>query len=103
MTVRRTTKPALRTSTKEYREHIVRGQQRVNILWERTQAFIAVVVVIANMAVGVHIGFSGSKDTAAPPILSNGLFLVVGFYFSRTNHERVGGVGEKETSKYTGR
>ncbi len=80
------------------------GQRRINLIWETTQAIIALAVVAANLAVGVHVGFSptGTK-MEIPPMLTNSLFLVIGFYFSRTNHAAVGGVGPKLQSEYEGR
>jgi hypothetical protein len=79
------------------------GQRRVNLIWEFTQAIIAIMVVLANMAVGVAIGFFGEPHKEYPPILSSALFLVIGFYFSRTNHASIGGIGKKPSSKYEGR
>lgn len=60
------------------------GQRRVNILWETTQAFIAMAVTLANI-------YAALRGIESPP-LNNTFFLVVGFYFGRTNHQRVGGV-----------
>jgi hypothetical protein len=83
---------------------VTAGQRKVNLLWEYTQAVIALTVVLANLIVAVHLSIWHDGTSAAmPPVLSNTLFLVVGFYFSRTNHSNVGGVGEKNESPYTGR
>lgn len=79
------------------------GQRRINLVWEYTQAAIAIMVVLANMSVGTVHGLGYGTDTEYPFILSSSLFLVVGFYFSRTNHAAIGGVGDKPNSKYTGR
>jgi len=83
------------------------GQRRINMIWEFTQAFIASMVVLANMIVGVYQGLVPYTGQGArlefPVILSSSLFLVVGFYFSRTNHAAIGGVGEKPTEVYRGR
>ena len=78
------------------------GQRKINLIWEFTQAFIAISVVAANLAVGVHVGFSDSKSEV-PPLLTNSLFLVIGFYFSRTNHAAIGGTGTKPSDDYHGR
>ena len=67
------------------------GQRQVNILWERTQAAIAVVVTLAYIYVSVV------KIEAAG--LANAFFLIVGFYFGRTNHTRTGGVGANEAGR----
>lgn len=80
------------------------GQRKINLIWEYTQAAVALLVVLANMVVGVYLGLHQSS-VALPPILSNSLFLVIGFYFARTNHQNIGGTGEKALSQqdYVGR
>jgi hypothetical protein len=35
--------------------------------------------------------------------LVNAFFLIVGFYFSRTNHTAIGGIGSKPEQRYEGR
>lgn|SRR5678816_2803916 len=79
------------------------GQRRINLIWEITQAIIAVLVVGANMAVAIAQGLGATSSREFPSILSSALFLVVGFYFSRTNHAAIGGVGTKPTQEYRGR
>jgi len=81
------------------------GQRRVNIIWEVTQAIIALTVTVACIVVGVHVGLSPTPTTQVPSILSNAFFLIVGFYFSRTNHSAIGGLGRKanESQEYEGR
>lgn len=80
------------------------GQRRVNLIWEFTQAAIAIVVVMANMGTAVVLAMQG-KPGEVPLILSSTLFLVVGFYFARTNHQAIGGVGAKANKQqpYRGR
>jgi hypothetical protein len=79
------------------------GQRRINLIWEVTQAFIAILLVSASIMVWVHEAYNGVVDRF-PEGLSNALFLVVGFYFSRTNHSAIGGTGEKPTlQRYEGR
>lgn len=80
------------------------GQRRINLIWEITQAVIAIVVVAANMFAALYsVIAAGSGDV--PVILSSSLFLIIGFYFSRTNHQAIGGIGSKENEKqkYEGR
>lgn len=79
------------------------GQRRVNLIWEWTQAVLAVQIIIANMVVGIvqGLGYAGNREY--PVILSSALFLVIGFYFGRTNHSAVGGIGKKPAGEYTGR
>lgn len=92
-------------ATETSREAVAMGQRKVNLIWEYTQAMIAVGVVVANLVVGVSIGLYPQAKAEVPPMLTNALFLVVGFYFSRTNHTATGGVGRKAQSdqEYTGR
>jgi len=82
------------------------GQRRINLIWEYTQAAIAIMVILANVIVGAArgLGFAGPGATEEYPlILSSSLFLIVGFYFSRTNHAAIGGVGAKPNEEYKGR
>jgi len=82
MTIETETEIGLRTA----------GQRRVNILWEVTQSFIAVAVSLSTLYVSGNLALNDQTQTAAFLLLSNAFFLVVGFYFGRTNHQRVGGV-----------
>jgi len=79
------------------------GQRKINLIWEYTQAAIAIMVIAANVIVGSlrGLGYGGSEEY--PIILSSSLFLIVGFYFSRTNHAAIGGVGAKPSEEYKGR
>lgn len=72
------------------------GQRKVNLIWEVTQAAIALMIVLTIVLVAV-------LQREIPDILSNCGFLVLGFYFSRTNHSAIGGVGAKPTQPYMGR
>lgn len=68
------------------------GQRRINILWEMTQAIIAITVTGSTLFVAAQLTMKESSNTAPFLLLSNAFFLVVGFYFGRTNHQRIGGV-----------
>ena len=57
------------------------AQRQINSTWEYTQAGIAVIVVLANVAAAFALPMANE-------MLSNAFFLVVGFYFGRTNHTR---------------
>lgn len=61
------------------------GQRKVNMVWETTQAFIAIAVVIAALA----FNFVPASKTSSE-MLSDAFFVVIGFYFGRTNHARIG-------------
>jgi len=69
------------------------GQRRINLIWEYTQALIALVIVTANIAYIFTLIFVGETTQAAiqaAGLLANAFFLVIGFYFGRTNHARIG-------------
>lgn len=78
------------------------GQRKINLIWEYTQAAIALLVTLSNMIVAVQQAFD-VVQRPFPVILSSSLFLIVGFYFSRTNHTAIGGVGVKPSTPYEGR
>ena len=93
--------PSVPPTTTVQEDITLAGQRRINLIWEHTQAIIALMVVVANLIAGIATVFGKGKEI--PAGLSNTLFLVIGFYFSRTNHAAVGGIGSKPESKYTGR
>lgn len=61
------------------------GQRRINLIWESTQAVIAVLVTVAV----IYAALIG-KDS---PILGNAFTLIIAIYFVRMNHVKTGGVG----------
>jgi hypothetical protein len=80
------------------------GQRAINRLWERTQAIIAISVVETTLIVVAILIvaplWKASVDQAQATAAVTGLVLlsnlvgnVTGFYFSRTNHTKTGGVG----------
>lgn len=93
-----------RPTTTEQEDITLAGQRRINLIWEYTQAMIAVVVVGVNMLAALVNVFRG-RDIDVPMILSSSLFLIIGFYFSRTNHQAIGGIGKKanEDQEFKGR
>lgn len=80
------------------------GQRRVNLIWEFTQAAIALCVTLANLVVAIYMAVAKLPACDYPTVLSSSFFLVIGFYFSRTNHAAIGGVGPKPMMQiYEGR
>jgi len=65
------------------------GQRRINMIWEYTQAFIAILLVISAVIITVVPSLQG-RAIEVPDVLTSSLFLVLGFYFGRTNHARIG-------------
>lgn len=106
------------TATEED-ERVSAGQRNVNLIWENTQtkialsvvfsvmAALALVVVIVMMILGTqwqHL--SETKTAVLVAVLTGSLSsltsmgsLVIGFYFGRTNHQRIGGVGPSDAGR----
>lgn len=59
------------------------GQHRINLTWEYTQALIAVLVI------GVFV-VTVVREKVSDPFTAGIVGVVVGFYFGRTNHARIG-------------
>ncbi len=74
---------------------VAAGQRRINLIWEFTQAVISVVITLAMVYLAVTMKTSET--------MTNAFFLIVGFYFSRTNHSATGGTGPKPIQEYIGR
>lgn len=74
------------------------GQRRVNIIWEVTQAVIAMSVLGTTLYVSGSLAVRGGADMVTLGLLSNAFFLVIGFYFGRTNHARTGGIGGEQVT-----
>lgn len=81
------------------------GQRTVNLMWETTQMRLALWTIGPSFAVASILALAG-KWLGSPELqLASIVFmygvanLVVGFYFGRTNHQRVGGVGAEVTGR----
>jgi hypothetical protein len=67
-----------------------------NLLWELTQAFLAIALTVATIYSSLKFGDTNTVIDAdgravsvpVPETLKNALFVVLGFYFGRTNHAR---------------
>lgn len=87
------------------------GQRDINRLWETTQGKIAVYVILGTIiidgvvlvaSIGLARDLTGAQASALGVV--NTLAIgVMSFYFSRTNHTQVGGVGRKPNDEYKGR
>jgi hypothetical protein len=77
------------------------GQRRINLIWERTQAIIAIAVVLSVLAVVAAVILIpiirgqplGAEGTTGLVLLATLVGNVTTSYFTRTNHTKVGGVG----------
>jgi len=74
------------------------GQRRVNRIWEFTQSYISISVTTTGLLVSAVLTLRLGDTSSAFNLLSNTMFVVIGFYFGRTNHQRTGGVGANPSS-----
>lgn len=81
-------------TTTEEEDRATVGQRRINLIWETTQALVALSVTITTLVVSARMAIADEPDSAAFLLLSNVFFLVVGTYFHRTNNTATGGVGK---------
>lgn len=89
------------TSTEE-EDRGTAGQREVNMLWENTQAKLAIAIVRVVLAVAGLLSLTAMLPWASERqialaitafmLLSSLSTLVIGFYYGRTNHQKVGGV-----------
>jgi hypothetical protein len=80
--------PSLKPTTTAQADKVTAGQRRVNLIWEITQALIAVSITWAIIYMRVH-------NIESDGTLTNAFFLIVSMYFIRTNHSLIGGIGQK--------
>lgn len=92
-------KPVAATTTIQ-QDLTTAGQRKVNLIWEYTQAAIAMSVILVSMIAAI-VAMWQNKEVSA--FLSFVCGNVVGFYFSRTNHAAIGGIGVKPSEPYSGR
>lgn len=84
--------PIKPNTTSEEDKHSL-GQRRINLIWEVTQASIALSVIWGTIGAAVWMTvYDATNRLMSFLFLSNIVSIVVGFYFGRTNHQRVGGV-----------
>jgi hypothetical protein len=77
----------------------VAGQRHINARWEGTQAVCAVAVTLVTLGVCAFQVIAGKGGEGAFMLLGNAFFLVIGTYFQRTNHQKVGGVGVRDEGR----
>lgn len=80
--------PAKTPDTTSEEDRHAYAQRKINYIWEYTQAIVAVSVTLSTLYVASKLATDGNNNTAAFLLLSNAFFLVIGFYFGRTNHAR---------------
>lgn len=101
--------PFTAPTTTAAEEETKKGQRRVNLIWELMQALLALIVINTTLYVSARLALltvdqtSSEKQLAmaitAFMLVSNLASLIIGFYFGRTNHQKVGGVGSSDTGR----
>lgn len=86
-------------TTTEEEDRATVGQRRINLIWEVTQAMIAIMVTAATLYVSSSLAIKGDGQTAAFLLLSNAFFVVITAYIQRTNHTKIGGVGKGQIGR----
>lgn len=81
--------PPLQATTTSEQDLKSQGQRALNMLWERTQAVIALEIVNAAI-IFAFVSLWTKPNEAASYFFVSAFSLVVGFYFSRVNHARIG-------------
>lgn len=66
-----------------------KGQRHINLIWEVTQAIVAVMVTTAT----IWSAMNGRESL----VLGNAFTLIIALYFVRQNHSKIGGVGGTDT------
>jgi hypothetical protein len=94
--------PSLPPTTTAQQDITTAGQRKINLIWEYTQAIIAIFVVVSTLGTAMYMEIAG-KVEQIPTIFSTAFGMIVGFYFARTNHQAIGGIGKKPRQKYEGR
>lgn len=99
--------PSLPATTTQQEDIGTAGQRTINYMWEGTQKNIALQVTVVVLLVCTVLIVSPytpeALRMAAFTTLSNVFFSVIAVYFTRTNHTKVGGVGNKPSETYVGR
>lgn len=85
-------KLSLPPNTTAEEDVVTAGQRKINLVWELTQAFIAVSITWAI----IYMRVNGIESDGT---LTNAFFLIVSMYFIRTNHSLIGGTGAKHGTR----
>lgn len=75
----------VQSATTAEEDRKTQGQRHINLIWEVTQALIAVMI---TGAVIWSVVYGKSSE-----LLASAFGMIVGMYFQRTNHTKTGGVG----------
>ena len=64
---------------------MVEQRRNITLLWEITQSIVALSITIANVVAGILMVQGARPSSDYPEVLKGAFYLVIGFYFSRTN------------------
>lgn len=109
-------KGSLAPTTTEQEDITKEGQRAINLIWETTQSRIALLVirvalmsngfvVVSLIVLGIVYKVEINATIVAVIVASLASIntisgIVIGFYFSRTNHQKIGGVSiDKQTGR----
>lgn len=101
--------PNLPPDTTKAQDLTASSRRGVNLIWETMQAGIAAGVVSTGLYVSSRLALlilvpnasetQTSMANTAFMLIANLASLIIGFYFGRTNHSKVGGVGGEEEKR----
>jgi hypothetical protein len=94
--------PSIPATTTFQQDLTTAGQRHINVMWERTQQLVAIMVSSVVTIVCSAVILMGKDDSLRLPafmFLTNVSLLVINTYFQRTNHTKTGGVGPHETTR----
>jgi hypothetical protein len=77
------------TTTQE--DMVTAGQRRINLIWEMTQAAVTILITVAAIYCAIN------KVDA--DVLNFAFVAVISTYYARTNHTKIGGVGNKQEGR----
>jgi cobalamin synthase len=87
--------PVKATTTVEQDLHT--SAARLNdAMWENTQRQIALMVVGSSILYALITIFYTPKIEATTVFFASSFSLIIGFYFGRTNHQRLGGISDNK-------
>jgi len=93
-------------NTTEEGDRVTAGQRHISRVWEYTQAAIAFIVTVSTVFTLSMLALSKYEPTPNALIMAGQLVvmdtLILTFYYARTNHTAIGGVGPK-ADDYKGR
>lgn len=85
--------------SEEEEERRTSGQRRINLIWEVTQAIIAISVTFGTLYIAGRLLLTEGNENAGVAflLLSNAFFMIMTSYHTRTNHTKQGGVSGRDS------